>query len=158
MTTQRRRKQKQKERKQRLDGPGTQKTRFLVKNVGGTSNERPLRKLVQFHLSTALETKIKTYLTQGQVPFPYPITSSTDRHGGQPRQQKTAEEEETESNDTRWILETCSVAGRGQVNEGLRGFWEARFINPAPQRRCSRKNSDPSLGLVAMAGFFPGVC
>jgi hypothetical protein len=103
-------------------------TRFLVQmwtRMSGTA---------QLFNSTSHSSANQAYLTQPGS-FPYPITITTDRHGGTPAQKLIY----CYSMDTRDGI----VPGSGKINEELRGFG-GTIINPAPS--LFSDHSDPRLG------------
>ncbi|KAH8794435.1 hypothetical protein F5882DRAFT_44847 [Hyaloscypha sp. PMI_1271] len=104
-------------------------TRFLVQMWTRMSGTAQL-----FNSTSHSSSTNQTYLTQPGS-FPYPITITTDRHGGNPAQKLIY----CYSMDTRDGI----VAGSGKVNEELRGFG-GTIINPAPS--LFSNNSDPSFG------------
>jgi hypothetical protein len=105
-------------------------TRFLVQiwtRMNGTSQ---LLNFTTSHQSTTNQTD----LTQPGS-FPYPITITTDRHGGDPSLKMIYC---YEMDDREGI-----VAGSGKINEENRGFG-GTLINPAPS--VFSNSSDPSFG------------
>jgi hypothetical protein len=103
-------------------------TRFLVQmwtRMNGTS---------QLFNSTSHSSSTNQTLTQPGS-FPYPITITTDRHGGDPALKMIY----CYSMDDREGI----VASSGKINEENRGFG-GTVINPAPG--LFSNNSDPSLG------------
>ncbi|PMD41521.1 hypothetical protein L207DRAFT_543622 [Hyaloscypha variabilis F] len=104
-------------------------TRFLVQmwtRMNGTSQ--------LLNSTSHLSSTNQTYLTQPGS-FPYPITITTDRHGGDPALKMIYC---YTMNDREGI-----VAGSEKLNEESRGFG-GTIINPAPT--VFSNSSDPSLG------------